>query len=282
LREQGDAVTYQLHQNGQVEERAGYFAVSGAHLYTVLHEVADPLARVLLVGPFASERHNSYLPLVRWARFLAAANIEVLRYDYRGVGESTGTFEAMTFADWSEDVALLSEWLKERAPQAPLVLHGLGLGAVLAGRAFDAGIGEALLLWGAPANANQALRQTLMRWVGLEQIFKFGDDRRSASDYIRKLEQGSHLEVDGYTWSVRVWQESFGFALPSALATEESAAHAYSRPLRTVKLTREAAPLSKGGLVGFDDLKDFSWLYAPNLEWILANASVSSRGIVHA
>src|ERR1039458_130178 len=90
----------------------------------------------------------------------------------------------MTFADWSEDVALLSKWLEERGQKVPLVLHGLGLGAVLAGRAFAGTIGDGLLLWGAPANANQALRQTLMRWVGLEQIFKYGDDRKSASDYI--------------------------------------------------------------------------------------------------
>lgn len=275
------AVTNQLHEKDRVEERAGYYPVSGAHLYTVLHEVAEPLARVLLVGPFASERHNSYLPWVRWARYLAAANIEVLRYDYRGVGESSGSFEAMTFADWGEDVASLSGWLKARGPQVPLVLHGLGMGAVLAGRAFDAGIGDALLLWAAPANANQALRQTLMRWVGLEQIFKFGDDRKSASDYIRKLEQGSPLEVDGYCWSVRLWQESFDFALPAGLTSEESATQSYTRPVRMVKLTREAAPLSKGGLVGFDDLKDFGWLYAPNLDWIATVALISAKGIAH-
>ena len=74
-------------------EHAGYFEVPGAHLYTVLHEVKDPIARVLLVGSFASQRHNSYLPWVRWARYLAANNIEVLRYDYRGIGESTGNFD---------------------------------------------------------------------------------------------------------------------------------------------------------------------------------------------
>jgi hypothetical protein len=279
---QGVAVENKLESNRQIEERAGYFPVSGAHLYTVLHEVRDPVARVLLVGPFASERHNSYLPWVRWARGLAAENIEVLRYDYRGIGESTGVFEQMTFADWSQDVRLLSNWFQSRSPHVPLVLHGLGLGAVLAGRAFDEGIGEGLLLWSPPANANQALRATLMRWVGLEQIFKFGDDRKSASDYIRELEQGSPLEVDGYLWSVNLWQDSFKFTLPTALDIEASAAQAYKRPVRIVKLTRDAAPLTKGGIVGFDDLKDFSWLFTPNREWIARVASQSSKGIAYA
>jgi pimeloyl-ACP methyl ester carboxylesterase len=275
-----------LHPNRQSQEHAGYFPVSGAHLYTVLHEVIDPLARVLLVGPFASERHNSYLPWARWARYLAAEKIEVLRYDYRGIGESTGAFEEMTFADWSQDVRLLCAWLETRSPHAPLVLHGLGLGAILAGRAFDEGVGEGLLLWSPPENANQALRTTLMRWVGLEQIFKFGDDRRSASDYIRELEQGSSLEVEGYCWPASLWQDSFRFTLPQPLASEESAALAYKRPVRIVKLTREAAPLTKGWLVGYDDLKDFSWLFAPNSDWITAKfaaePSQSTKGIAYA
>ena len=272
----------QVHSNKQLSERAGYFPVSGAHLYTVLHEVKNPVARVLLVGPFASERHNSYLPWVRWARYLAEENIEVLRYDYRGIGESTGVFEQMTFADWSRDVRLLSAWFESRAPHVPLVLHGLGLGAILAGRAFDEGIGEGLLLWSPANNANQALRATLMRWVGLEQIFKFGDDRKSAGDCIRDLESGLPLEVDGYRWSVSLWRDSFDFTLPAALTSEDSAARAYQRPVKIVKLTRDAAPLAKGGLVGYDDLKDFSWLYAPNREWVAAIAAQSSRGIAYA
>src|SRR5271166_4017319 len=99
---------------GGYPEQAGYFEVPGAHLYTVLHSVADPVARVLLVGPFASERQNSYGPWVRWARYLAARKIEVLRFDYRGIGESTGVFEEMTFATWCEDVELLADWLRSR------------------------------------------------------------------------------------------------------------------------------------------------------------------------
>lgn len=272
----------QVHPNQAHSERAGYFPVSGVHLYTVLHEVTAPIARVLLVGPFASERHNSYLPWVRWARFLTEKGIEVLRYDYRGIGESTGAFEEMSFTDWSQDVQLLAEWLMSRTARSPLLLHGLGLGAVLAGRAFNQGLGDGLLMWSPPANANQALRATLVRWVGLEQIFKFGDDRKSASDYVRELEHGSSLEVDGYRWSPALWQQSFDFSLPESLLTDASDVAASARPVKIVKLTRDASPLTKGGIVGYDDLKDFTWLYQPNRDWILNVAAHSAVGVAHA
>ena len=86
----------------RLHEQPGYFEIAGEHVYTVVHQVEAPVARVLLVGPFASSRYHSYIPCVRWARYLAAKGIEVLRFDYRGVGESTGKFEQMGFSDWME------------------------------------------------------------------------------------------------------------------------------------------------------------------------------------
>jgi hypothetical protein len=259
-------------------EQAGYFEVSGAQLYTVLHGVADPVARVLLVGPFASERHISYIPWVRWARYLAARRIECLRYDYRGIGESTGAFEDMSFENWMEDVRLLAGWLKRRSPDVPVMLHGLEMGAVLAGKTFEAGIGDALLLWAAPVNANQALRATLLRRVVVDQAFKYGDERKPLSDYVRQLECGDSLEVDGYEWSGKLWGDSFLFELPAGLRDESSAGSACKRPVRIVKLNKHAAPLVGGSSVGYDSIdKDFSGLFAANFEWIAATLA-TTRG----
>jgi len=258
----------ELHLDKMPVEQPAYFKAFGAYLYTVLHRVEDPVARVLLVGPFASERHRSYLPWVRWARYLAARRIEVLRYDYRGIGESSEAFEEMTFTDWSQDVALLAGWLESQSPRVPLVLHGLELGALLAGRAFHHGTGDALLLWSPPANANQALRSILVRWVGMVQMLRGGDERKSAGDYISQLERESWLEVDGYSWSSRLWQDSFHFAMPAALCKEDTACARYDRPVRLVQLGKEAAPLAKGGSAGYDEARDFTWLFGPNAEWI--------------
>ncbi len=266
-----------LHTDSTLLERAGYFSVSGAHLYTVLHEVPNPLARVLLVGPFASERHNSYLPWVRWARYLAARQIEVLRYDYRGIGESTGVFEKLSFTHWGEDVALLADWLKQRSPHTPLLLHGLELGGLLAANAFDQGIGDSVLLWSPPASAHQALRSTLMRWVGLEHLYKPADEVKTASAYIRELEQGSSIEVEGYQWTSGLWRDSFQLQLPASMTDDATATLAYQKPVKIVKLDRQAAPLVKGGFVGYDEAKDFTWLFSPNEAWIAACASSAQR-----
>jgi hypothetical protein len=111
----------------------------------------------------------------------------------------------------------------------------------------------------------------------LEQLFKCGDDRKSASDYIRQLERDSFLEVDGYPWSGKLWSDSFQFELPPHLSNQDEATAVYRRPVKIVKLGKEASPLSKGGSVGYDEAKDFNWLFAPNLEWIAQALAVSEE-----
>lgn len=254
-------------------EQAGYFEVPGAHLYTVLHRVDAPVARVLLIGPFASERTSSYHPWVRWARYLAARRIEVLRYDYRGIGESTGVFEEMSFEHWSEDVRLLVDWFASQSPGVPVILHGLEVGAILAGRVFHEGKGDALLLWSPPANANQALRSTLLQWAGLQQMLDSPDSRTPGSEYIRRLEKGSYVDVQGYHWPGRLWQDSFTFDLPHALNDESGATSLYKRPVRNSKLGKEASPLVKP-FRGYLEVKDFNWLYSENFSWIVSALSL--------
>jgi pimeloyl-ACP methyl ester carboxylesterase len=264
----------QRYPDSILAERAGYFPVPGAHLYTVLHEVKNPVARTLLVGPFASERHSSYLPWVRWARYLAAKGIEVLRYDYRGVGESTGLFEHMTLESWIDDVQLLSAWLRKRGEDVPLILHGLELGALLAARTFHNGEADGLILWSAPANANSLLRSTLQRWIGPQQLLKRENERKPASHYFRLLEGGKNVEVEGYEWSAELWRQSFSFGLPAAMMPPSDPTNAYKRPVRIVALGKNATPLVKGGVAGFEESKDFNWLFAPNYHWIASSFSI--------
>jgi hypothetical protein len=251
-------------------EQAGYFEVPGAHLYTVLHEVDKPFARILLLGAFASERHSSYGPWVRWARYLAARGVECLRLDYRGMGESTGVFEETTFEHWIEDSKLLAAWLKIRRPQAPLVLHGLELGALLAAEAFAANVGDAFLSWAAPNNANDVLRGWLIRRVAMDNMFRYPTHRKSAAEYIRRLETGP-IEVDGYELSGKLWRDSSNLKLPPGMQTEGNFVTESQRPFRMIRLGNDAAPLVKG--YKYDTINpDLGGLFAANFQWIAKSA----------
>ncbi len=199
----------------------------------------------------------------------------MLRFDYRGVGESTGAFKEMSFHSWVDDVERLSAWLRKRKGDAPLILHGLEMGGLLAARGFHNGEADALVLWSAPVNANQVLRSTLQRWIGPQQLLKREEDRRPPSHYFRLLEEGQSVEVDGYEWTPQLWSESVNFELPDAMVPPNDPAAAYRRPVRIVQLGKNAAPLVLGGLLnGFEESKDFSWLFVPNYEWILSNFDI--------
>jgi len=261
-------------------EHAGYLESGGAHLYAVLHEVAEPVARVLLAGPFAAERHFSYVPWVRWARFLAARGIETLRFDYRGVGESTGVFEEMAFGDWMEDLELVAGWLKRRSPEAPLILHGLELGALLASKAFAGGLGDALLLWSLPANANEVMRRSLSRRIAVDQFFKSAEERKPLSAYLRQLDAGEPVEVEGYLWSGKLWRESLRFEVPRASPNQAETAWDDGRPLRQVILDRSAAPLVKGSSLGYivSLNPDLNGLFSENFEWMARTVAAGYGG----
>lgn len=98
------------------------------------------------------------LAATRISRALAARGIAVLRFDFTGLGESTGEFARAGFASSVEDLLAAAAFLgKELAPPSLLIGHSLGGAAALvaAGRI---GSLKAVATLGAPSDAVNVLK----------------------------------------------------------------------------------------------------------------------------
>lgn len=198
-----------------------YLDHEGEQLYVVHHAARGPSrATVVLAGPMSLERTHATLTWVRWARALAESGYDVWRFDYRGVGESTGAFEEQTFDGWFED---LSRVIKEARLHGAdrLVVLGLRLGALLGRAAFEEHLADAFIAWDAPAGGKPMLMDMLRRKLAADYM-EFSGEKKTRDDYVRLLEAGEVIEVEGYPWSRGLWRsaERFTFAPPERLEGE--------------------------------------------------------------
>jgi pimeloyl-ACP methyl ester carboxylesterase len=218
-------------------EFARYFDTAGGQIYSVLHATRSVRrGAVLLCGPFGAERERAYLSLVKWARTLAAQGFDTLRFDYRGVGESSGTFEDSSLSEWSQDAELCAARLCDSAPDVPLILHGVRLGALIAAELFAAGLGDALLLWQPPPSGGELLRETLRHNLIAQRFNDPGAPGKTREQQIAALEAGELVNVDGYRWSARLWNDAQRHSLTAPSAGER-------RPWKALQV-RGSAPSS--------------------------------------
>lgn len=113
-----------------MSERAIVFRCEGADLLGILHEPsadASPLGVVFVVGG-PQYRVGSHRQFVLMARAFAASGHPVLRFDYRGMGDSGGDYRGFEGAD--DDIrAAVDAICREVSPVRNVLIFGLCDGA---------------------------------------------------------------------------------------------------------------------------------------------------------
>lgn len=156
-----------------MNERAIRFDCHGAPLVGIFHPVSQPGAKravLMVVGGGPQYRVGGHRQLVLWARKLAAEGYPVLRYDYRGMGDSHGKF--LGFEDADDDIrAGIDQLLKEAPEVEEVILWGEcdAASAILFYAYRDARVkGLTLLNPWARTEAGQA--QTVLRHYYLDRL----------------------------------------------------------------------------------------------------------------
>ena len=127
-----------------------FFGEGAARLFGVHHppEAAPLEAAVLLCAPGEHEGNAAHRPLKRLAELFARAGVHVLRFDWRGTGDSAGETGAGDPAQWADDVRAAARELVDLSGVRALSVVGLRLGGALAARACATGLRvRDLVLW---------------------------------------------------------------------------------------------------------------------------------------
>jgi len=191
-----------------VKEEFGFLDLEGEQIYYGRHpSPGKPSAKALLIGPFGFERLISYTVWIRWARALAASGVESFHFDYRGVGESSGDFRQMSPVEWLADARLCANHFSGDG-SAPLTLMGIRFGALIASQLFAEGVGDRLLLWGPPKSGTNALLEVLRRKIITNLTEKITGQRKNRSEYVAEMKSGGTIDVEGFLWTQRLWEES--------------------------------------------------------------------------
>src|SRR5690606_37465408 len=120
----------------------------------------------------------------------------------------------MCLRDWCDDVERCARLLHATAGDVPLVLWGVRAGALLAAEVFASGVGDASLLV-APIGGRAMLSEALRRVLIADMLARTSVTPWTREEIIARFERGDMGNIEGYTWTRKLWDDSESHPLPT-------------------------------------------------------------------
>ena len=180
----------------------------------MIHRPEGPVcASLVFCNPLFEERKPAQRILVETARALCAAGYAVLRFDYRGCGDSSGEFESYSVPDWLADIEAASVFLKAHAAGPSTGMLGLRLGAPLGLKASAGkGLFDFALLWEPVLQGREYVEQELRRKL-MKEMMTFGRSQASRDFLIQELAAGKTIDFDGHPVTPALYRDLGGVGL---------------------------------------------------------------------
>lgn len=182
---------------------------------------------IVLCRPIGYEANCTYEAYTQLAEKLADAGFDVLRFDYHGTGDSTGSdADSGRVRAWIDSTLLAIQELKQLAGVSRISLFGVRMGATLAAHAAsELGGVESLVMW-APCLTGRAFSRELRA----ASVSRTGQESNLVPD---------DIEAFGYLYTAETIQ---------ALNTLDCQRIAAAPARRVLMISRDDMPSSEGPL----------------------------------
>jgi len=203
---------------GSVEE-VSFIGPSGAGMFAFLHLPEDRpiLGGLLVCSPMDAETLRHYRKEVLLGRALAPRGVAVLRFHYRGAGNSDCEAEDVTYDSMREDALTAAAWLAERIGTSDLAFLGTRWGALTAAAAASERPGAPIVLWEPTLDTATYFRESL-RWRRIRDLHR--GTETSTEAMLETMRTAGQIDVLGHPLGHALYQSSAGRTLRDELGDD--------------------------------------------------------------
>ena len=196
-----------------------YFFDSGPNrLFACRHApLGEPGAAAVLCPSVYADFTLSYRRQVALARSLAARGVIVQRFHYRGSGNSDGDGAESTYDALVEDADAAIALLDEHTRALPIVLVGMGWGALVAASASRRLDGPSLALWEPVSDVRRYYREAVRARM-IRHVLEPKGRPASAKQLLDDLTTDGSIDVVGYLVHRALYETALDRTLAGELA----------------------------------------------------------------
>jgi pimeloyl-ACP methyl ester carboxylesterase len=180
-------------------ESVRYFGAGPDKMIGSVHQPDRPTQAGLVVcSPILADFYSRYRHEVMLGRDLAARGTAVLRFQYRGTGNSDGDESETSFDSMVEDALEAAAALREWTGVRDVTFLGTRFGGLIAAAAAKAGGTRTLMLWEPVLEATTYFREA--NRARLVQTASRGEGQGSTfEELLAQLERGEVADILGYS-----------------------------------------------------------------------------------
>ena len=230
----GDNGAVRVDPRTGAREVVRFFGPDRLKMFGCMHLPAgQPVGGVVICSSIQAEFLKNLRREVLLGHALAQRGFAVVRWHYRGAGNSDGSSEDMTFETMCDDTAAAAGWLQDATGVDSLVFAGTRWGGLVAATVAGGHPGAPLALWEPAADSSRYFREVFRSRL-IRELKEGSEEAASSTSLVDQLNESGSLDVLGYSIDKPLYDSAMGHTLADGLG-------AGARPILLIQIGRNKA-----------------------------------------